>query len=211
MKNLHGGDICMIQPLDIKNQTFKKGLFGYKSSEVQSFVDTVYRAYDELYKENAELTKKFENSEKNLQDVRVKVFELENEVQKLENVSSVEDDNLEAKKKADQIIKNAEAAAAEIIAKAKEQSEKIETASAKKEAPAGDTIKMSIKSEPKAEEPAKESASSRFFKKTTEETSVASSDDDDEIFVGEIEDARKPDRMMIGDGEEEADMDFEFL
>lgn len=211
MKNLHGGDICMIQPLDIKNQTFKKGLFGYKSSEVQSFVDTVYRAYDELYKENAELTKKFENSEKNLQDVRVKVFELENEVQKLENVSSAEDDNLEAKKKADQIIKNAEAAAAEIIAKAKEQSEKIETASVKKEAPAGDTIKMSIKSEPKAEEPAKESASSRFFKKTTEETSVASSDDDDEIFVGEIEDARKPDRMMIGDGEEEADMDFEFL
>lgn len=201
----------MIQPLDIKNQTFKKGLFGYKSSEVQSFVDTVYRAYDELYKENAELTKKFENSEKNLQDVRVKVFELENEVQKLENVSSAEDDNLEAKKKADQIIKNAEAAAAEIIAKAKEQSEKIETASVKKEAPAGDTIKMSIKSEPKAEEPAKESASSRFFKKTTEETSVASSDDDDEIFVGEIEDARKPDRMMIGDGEEEADMDFEFL
>ena len=40
---------------------------------------------------------------------------------------------------------------------------------------------------------------------------MASSDDDDEIFVGEIEDARKPDRMMIGDGEEEADMDFEFL
>ncbi len=201
----------MIQPLDIKNQTFKKGLFGYKSSEVQSFVDTVYRAYDELYKENATLSEKLENTEKNLQDVRLKAFELENEIQKLENVSSSEDDNLEAKKKADQIIKNAEIAAAEIIAKAKEQSEKIETASVKKETPVGDTIKMSIKSEPKAEEPAKESASSRFFKKTTEETSVASSDDDDEIFVGEIEDARKPDRMMIGDGEEEADMDFEFL
>ena len=37
------------------------------------------------------------------------------------------------------------------------------------------------------------------------------SDDDDERFVGEIEDARKPDRMMIGDGEEEEDADFEFL
>ncbi len=201
----------MIQPLDIKNQTFKKGLFGYKSSEVQSFVDTVYRAYDDIYKENGTLAEKLEKSESALQDARVKIFELENEVQKLENVSSAEDDNIEAKKKADQIIKNAEIAAAEIIAKAKEQSEKIETSSVKKETPVGDTIKMSIKSEPKAEEPAKESASSRFFKKTTEETSVASSDDDDEIFVGEIEDARKPDRMMIGDGEEEADMDFEFL
>ncbi len=201
----------MIQPLDIKNQSFKKGLFGYKSSEVQSFVDTVYRAYDDVYKENGTLADKLEKSESSLQDARVKIFELENEIQKLENVSSTEDENLEAKKKADQIIKNAEAAAAEIIAKAKEQSKNIEEASAKKAEPVADTIKMEPKVEPKVEEPAKESASSRFFKKSEETTFASSSDDDDEIFVGEIEDARKPDRMMIGDGEEEADMDFEFL
>ena len=73
-------------------------------------------------------------------------------------------------------------------------------------------------SKPKAEapkvepEPAKESASSKFFKKADEDvhTAATSNDDDDEIFVGEIEDARKPDRMMIGDGEEE-DEGFEFL
>ena len=63
------------------------------------------------------------------------------------------------------------------------------------------------------EEP-KESASSKFFKKA-EETAAkpapAVEEDDDEIFVGEIEDARKPDRMMIGDGEEEEGLDFEFL
>ena len=35
--------------------------------------------------------------------------------------------------------------------------------------------------------------------------------DDDEVFVGEIEDNRKPSKVMIGDGEEEEDADFEFL
>lgn len=201
----------MIQPIDIKTQKFKKGLLGYKSSEVDSFVDTVYRAYDEIFKENAELSNNLEKVNASLQECRLKVFELENEVQKMENVSSYgEDDNLEAKKKADQIIKNAEAAAAQIIAKAKEQSEKIENSSGMKT----DSIKVEPVEDIPVSEPVKESASSRFFKKVEEETTTASSvmdDDDDEIFVGEIEDARKPDRMMIGDGEEEEDMDFEFL
>ena len=109
--------------------------------------------------------------------------------------------SVEAKKRADQIIKNAEATAADIIAKAKAQSEKLESsAKPKAEAP---------KVEP---EPAKESASSKFFKKADEDvhTAATSNDEDEEIFVGEIEDARKPDRMMIGDGEEE-DEGFEFL
>lgn len=201
----------MIQPLDIKNQTFKKGIFGYKTSEVQSFIDTVYRVYDDVLTEKNKLSEKLEKTEETLQTCRLKLFELENELQKVDNVSSDEEDALEAKKKADDIIKNAEKAAAEIIAKAKEQSEKIENSSAKKSAPAAEPVKEEPKMSLKTEEPAKESASSKFFKKTTEETSVTSSDDDDEIFVGEIEDARKPDRMMIGDGEEEADMDFEFL
>ena len=51
----------MVQPLDIKTQKFKKGLFGYKTIDVDGFVDSVYRAYDELFKEHAELK---ENNEK---------------------------------------------------------------------------------------------------------------------------------------------------
>ena len=39
----------MIQPIDIKTQKFKKGLFGYKSADVDSFVDSVYRAYEDVY------------------------------------------------------------------------------------------------------------------------------------------------------------------
>ena len=194
----------MIQPMDIKTQKFKKGLMGYKASDVDSYTDSVYRAYSDLYKENEELTSKLEKLNAALESNRLKMFELESELQKAENVSSYDDSaSIEAKKKADSIIKNAEAAAAEIIAKAKAQSEKLENAAAHSSA---------AKVEPVADEPAKESASSRFFKKADEDTSSFSlSDDDDEIFVGEIEDARKPERMMIGDGEEEADMDFEFL
>ena len=191
----------MLQPEDIRTTSFKKGLFGYKAAEVDSFKETVYRAYGDLLKDYEETKNKFEKLTASMEETRLKLFELENKVQNAENVTS--DDNSAAKKKADQIIKNAEAAAAEIIAKAKAQSEEIENpanfVSAKEEAPKA------------AEEPVKESASSKFFKKEEGvQTAAANDDDDDEIFVGEIEDARKPERMMIGDGEEE-DAGFEFL
>jgi cell division initiation protein len=137
---------------------------------------------------------------------------MENELQKMDNDTS-EEDRLAAQKKAEDIIKNAEKAAAEIIARAKSESDKIENAAKATESP-----KPEPKAEPKVEPEApksepKESASARFFKKSEDEAPkpAASDEDDDEIFVGEIEDARKPDRMMIGDGEEEEDMDFEFL
>ena len=193
----------MIQPADIKNQGFKKGLFGYKADEVNSFVNVVYRAYDELYKKNEELTNNIEKMDATLKESRVKIFELENKLQEAENVSSSDDGDItKAKKSADQIIKDAEAAAAQIIAKAKEQSEKLEKSTAAK------VVDTEVKQEAKADS----SASSKFFKKAADEKPVnASTGEDYEIFVGEIEDARKPDRMMIDAGEEEEDMDFEFL
>lgn len=198
------GGINMIQPIDIKTHKFKKGILGYKSADVDSFIDSVYRAYEDIFTENAKLSKDLEKLNASLQDNRLKMFEMENRLQNSENVSSYDDS--EAKKKADQIIKNAEKAAADIIANAKKESAKYE------EAPKPKFEEK--KTEPVKEEP-KESASSRFFKKAEEEVHAAAAsadmDDDDEVFVGEIEEARKGDRMMIGDGEEEEDMDFEFL
>lgn len=207
----------MIQPLDIKTQKFKKGLFGYKPIDVDGFVDSVYRAYDELFKENTELSDNLEKLNASLQENRLKMFELENKLQKVENVSSYDDEaSALAKQKADEIIKNAEAAAAEIIAKAKTEGKKYESVSEppkmKISEPENKTVvREEIKEEAKKDEP-KESASSRFFKKEeSQPANISADDDDDEIFVGEIEDARKPDRMMIGDGEEDEDADFEFL
>lgn len=190
----------MLRPDDIRSTTFKKGLFGYKAADVDSFKDTVFRAYSDLSKDYEETKEKFDKLTKTMEDTRLKLFEMENKLQEAETVSPSEGESVEAQKKAEKIIKDAEATAADIIAKAKTQSEKLGTA-AKPKAEA-----------PKQAEPSKETASSKFFKKAEEAapTAAASNDDDDEIFVGEIEDARKPDRMMIGDGEEE-DEGFEFL
>lgn len=190
----------MLRPDDIRSTTFKKGLFGYKAADVDSFKDTVFRAYSDLSKDYEETKEKFDKLTKTMEDTRLKLFEMENKLQKAETVSPSEGESVEAQKKAEQIIKDAEATAANIIAKAKAQGDKLGT-SAKPKAEA-----------PKQAEAPKETASSKFFKKAEEAapTAAASNDDDDEIFVGEIEDARKPDRMMIGDGEEE-DEGFEFL
>ena len=138
----------MLRPDDIRSTSFKKGLFGYKAAEVDSFKDTVFRAYSDLSKDYEETKDKFDKLTKAMEDTRLKLFELENKLQQAENVSSDAGESVEAKKRADQIIKNAEATAADIIAKAKAQSEKLEnTAKPKAEAP---------KAEP---EQAKESAS----------------------------------------------------
>lgn len=162
----------MMQPLDIKTQKFQKGLLGYKAADVDNFIETVYRAYSDLFTENEKLNSNLEKLNATLQENRLKIFELEG---MLRDGGASKETTVEEKK--------------------------VEPKERPKEKPAASA-------QPK-EEP-KQNASSKFFKKDDEETVKASTVEDDEIFVGEIEDSRKPDRMMIGDGEEE-DSDFEFL
>ena len=197
-----------MEPLDIKTQKFKSGLFGYNKAAVEEFRTKVYSEYEALYNENKDIAEKLAKLTSAQEESRLKIFELENEVQRLENADF--GDEGPASKKAEEIIKNAEEQAAKIIANAKAQSDKID-GTAEKEAPKP-KFTTAKAPEPEAEpEKPKESASSKFFKKAEEAAPQASGDDDDEIFVGEIEDRKKPDRMMIGDGEEETEEDFEFL
>ncbi|MBQ8924270.1 MAG: DivIVA domain-containing protein [Lachnospiraceae bacterium] len=199
-------ELKMIKPIDIRTQKFKKGIFGYKTADVDTFVDSVYREYEEVYNDRNKFADDLEKLNSSLQENRLKLFELENQVQKLENDGGA--DTSDAERRAAEIIREAEAKAAQIIANAERQAG--QTSSIFEDEP----VVEPIKTEPVKEEPVRESASSRFFKKAEEEVKQAAAsnndDDDDEIFVGEIEDARKPDRMMIGDGEEE-EADFEFL
>ena len=146
----------MIQPIDIKTQTFKKGLFGYKPTDVDSFKETVSRAYEEAFNENAKLKEENERLNKVIEENRLKLFELEK-----------------------QLAGNDK----------------------------GDSKKDAKKDAGKAK--ADDSATSKFFKQAEETTVIGG--DDDEVFVGEIEEARKPNKAMIGDGEEEGGDDFEFL
>ncbi|GFN36338.1 DivIVA domain-containing protein [Tepidimicrobium xylanilyticum] len=48
----------MITPLDIQNKEFKRALRGYKSSEVDKFLDEIIEDYEKIYKENIELKDK---------------------------------------------------------------------------------------------------------------------------------------------------------
>lgn len=198
----------MMQPVDIKSQSFGKGLFGYKKNDIDQYVDTVYRAYDELFTENKKLREENDRLNKVLEENRLKLFELENK--------GSSSDDAEARKS--KIISDAEKAAADIIAKARQESEQIARQSKKNtDSVKVETNKDTFRTEPIAEDKKKEeSATSKFFKKSEDDSAVpndilSAADGDDDVFVGEIEDNRKPNKVMIGDGEDDGSDDFEFL
>ena len=169
----------MIQPLDIKTQKFKKGLFGYKPGDVDEFVSTVARAYEEAFNENAKLKEENERLNKVVGDNNLKIHELEKQLQS----STKDTPKKEAPKK-----------------EGKEEPKK--DGSKFEDVPLKDS---GIKDGKKKDD----SAASKFIKQAEETTVVGG--DDDEVFVGEIEEARKPGKAMIGDGEEGEGDDFEFL
>ena len=169
----------MMQPIDIKSQSFGTGLFGYKKNDVDQYVDTVYRAYDELFTENKNLREEKERLNKVIEESNLKIFELENQLNN----------------------KGGSSAAA-----AEEKDDKSDFASTINVDDLDDfELDDATKPEEKKEE---ESAASKFFHDA--EDTVLGGDDDD-VFVGEIEDNRKSNKAMIGDGEEEGADDFEFL
>ena len=185
----------MMQPMDIKSQSFGTGLFGYKKADVDQYVDTVYRAYDELFTENKNLRDERDRLNKAVEEANVKVFELQSKADGVVDTS-------EAQKESDRIIAEARRQAAEILANAKEHSGSIaEVDAAEFDANGGESkLKMSGDSS---------SATSQFFKDSSSDNLFG--DDGDDVFVGEIEDNRKPNKVMIGDGEEDGEDDFEFL
>ena len=196
----------MMQPMDIKSQSFGTGLFGYKKSEVDQYVDTVYRAYDELFTENKKLREEQDKLSRFIEEQRVKLFELENKADGVVSESAAEAEK-------EKIIAEARKTAADILNAAKTEGDKIAAGSA----PVDDTIFEDVVTEAAGTEEAKgesklkmaggDSATSKFFQQSNEDVFG----DGDDVFVGEIEDNRKSNKVMIGDGEEEGADDFEFL
>ena len=161
----------MMQPVDVRSTHFGKGLFGYKKVDVDTYVETVYRAYDEAYSEVEKLKEENGKLQIALEEYRTKIHDLEAQLRNADSNSNKQ--KAEEKKAAPTKADSAE----------------------KK-----DTAKSS------------ESEASKFFNKQAEEEATpVFGGDDDEVFVGEIEDNRKPNKVMIGDGEEEGADDFEFL
>lgn len=115
----------MITPLDIENKKFsKRALNGYSTEEVDDFLDELTIAYEKLYKESAENKQMIDNLNNELNKYRQMESTLQNTL--LMAQSAAEEIKNEAKKQADTMVSEAEAAANSEI-------QRIETEVAKKQ------------------------------------------------------------------------------
>lgn len=99
----------MLTPLDIENKRFSKGLKGYNVDEVDDFLDQLTEDYEKLYRENADLKIKIEESVKDLEHYK-------NVEQTLQNTlimaqQTADDIKSNAQSRADQIIRDAQSEA----------------------------------------------------------------------------------------------------
>ena len=114
----------MLTPLDIQNKEFKKGVRGYKESEVDSFLDEVIVDYEKLYKENMELKDKMGMYNDQLQQYKDIEETLQNTLVVAQ--SAAEEVKINARNKAEIIINEAEGNARKIIEGANKEIIKIQ-------------------------------------------------------------------------------------
>lgn len=103
----------MITPMDVRNKEFKKGLRGYKESEVDEFLDKLVADYERIYKENGELKERVAIDKERIESYNSMEKSLQNTL--LVAQTTAEDIVANARKKSDMIIKEAEEQARKII------------------------------------------------------------------------------------------------
>ena len=103
----------MLTPVDIETVEFKKVALGYSQDEVDEFLDKVIVEFELLYKENVKLTDKVNVLEDGLKYYKELEETLKNSIVMAEK-TAVETKNI-ANKSAEQIIKEAELKASEIL------------------------------------------------------------------------------------------------
>jgi len=114
----------MLTPLDIQNKEFKKGVRGYKETEVDGFLDEIIVDYEKLYKENIELKDKITLLNDQLKHYNRLEETLQNTLVVAQ--STAEEVNLNSRKKAELIIKEAEDNSRRIIEDAHNESLRIQ-------------------------------------------------------------------------------------
>lgn len=102
----------MLTPLDIQNKEFKRTFNGYSMQEVDDFLNLVIDGYEKLYKENMEC-----------KDRITKLEESVNQYKSIEN--TLNSTLLVAQSAGEQVQKNAEEKAANIIADANNKAKEI--------------------------------------------------------------------------------------
>ena len=103
----------MITPLDIQNKEFKKALFGYDIVSIETYLDEVLEEYERIYKENTELKDRVE-----ILSDQIRQYNSMEETLKSTLIvaqTTAEQVALAARQKGDNIIKDAQLKAGEII------------------------------------------------------------------------------------------------
>ncbi|HYE80612.1 MAG TPA: DivIVA domain-containing protein [Clostridia bacterium] len=103
----------MITPMDVRNKEFKKGLRGYRESEVDEFLDKLVADYERIYRENGELKERVAIDKERIESYNSMEKSLQNTL--LVAQTTAEDIVANARKKSDMIIKEAEDQARKII------------------------------------------------------------------------------------------------
>ena len=102
----------MLTPLDIQNKEFKRVFSGYSMQEVDEFLNLVIEGYEKLYKENM--------------DCKDRITKLEENLNQYKNIeSTLQSTLLVAQTAGEQVQKNAEEKAANIVADANNKAKEI--------------------------------------------------------------------------------------
>lgn len=101
-----------LTPIEIKNQEFKKGMRGYDTVEVETFIELIADKYQELLNENEQLLKRNLIMESELANIKDVERTLKQTLQNVQENSQVSKEN--SQKEAGLLIKEAELAAAQI-------------------------------------------------------------------------------------------------
>ncbi len=104
-----------LTPMDINNKEFKKGLRGYKSDEVDEFLDEIVDNYEELYKENANLKEKLTNLNEKVEHYSKIEITIQNTLLLAQNAA--EQAKNSAQKEAELMVKNANETAQKLMDK----------------------------------------------------------------------------------------------
>lgn len=109
----------MITPLDIESKVFKKSPMGYSVSEVDSFLKEILSDYEKAYKENIELKDKISILNDGIQHYKSMENTLQNTLILAEKTAEETKSNAHAK--SEQIIRDAEIRASEIMLEAQKE------------------------------------------------------------------------------------------
>ncbi len=137
-----------ITPLEVKRQQFKKGMRGYDTVEVETFLEMVSNELEDLLKENKDLKDKIIELETQLYDYKNMEKTLQQTLMQAQEASGKSIEN--SRKEASLIVQEAEMKASQVVDKARldfaRAKEEIASLKARKESILG-KLKVLLKSE----------------------------------------------------------------